>query len=198
MLISWIWQAGGVASRGKPIVDSEDAKGLKIRGGSREMDMILKDAGAAVVIPAVQRNLCRDANRRHGRRHDLVDLVYFLPSGGSGQSPDHRAHRRAYWFMFEPLMMSKADLRRAAEGPAGRDHGGRRRARSLRAREAAKADDEQGREGLRARPAPRCTTSTTATLGKWRDIARETAWKDLRRASNANCAELLKLAEQVS
>ncbi|MEI8326878.1 MAG: C4-dicarboxylate ABC transporter, partial [Betaproteobacteria bacterium] len=29
VLISWIWQAGGVASRGKPIVEPEDAKGLK-------------------------------------------------------------------------------------------------------------------------------------------------------------------------
>jgi len=50
LVVSWIWQAGGVASRGsKPIVDPSDAKGLKIRGGSREMDMILKQAGAAVV-----------------------------------------------------------------------------------------------------------------------------------------------------
>ena len=49
VLISWIWQAGGVASRTKPIVDPEDAKGMKVRGGSREVDMILKEAGAAVV-----------------------------------------------------------------------------------------------------------------------------------------------------
>ena len=42
VLISWIWQAGGVASRSKPIVDPEDAKGMKVRGGSREVDMILR------------------------------------------------------------------------------------------------------------------------------------------------------------
>ena len=40
VLISWIWQAGGVASRGKPIINPEDAKGMKVRGGSREVDMI--------------------------------------------------------------------------------------------------------------------------------------------------------------
>jgi TRAP-type C4-dicarboxylate transport system substrate-binding protein len=28
IVVSWIWQAGGVASRGKPIIDPEDAKGL--------------------------------------------------------------------------------------------------------------------------------------------------------------------------
>src|ERR1700704_6852871 len=37
VILSWIWQAGGVASRTVPIVNPADAKGLKIRGGSREM-----------------------------------------------------------------------------------------------------------------------------------------------------------------
>src|SRR4029077_1084266 len=37
VIVSWIWQAGGVASRATPIVTPQDAKGLKIRGGSREM-----------------------------------------------------------------------------------------------------------------------------------------------------------------
>src|SRR5471030_1258896 len=36
IIVSWIWQAGGCASRGKAIVNPEDAKGMKIRGGSRE------------------------------------------------------------------------------------------------------------------------------------------------------------------
>src|SRR5262245_47575134 len=37
IILSWVWQAGGVASRGNPIVVPADAKALKIRGGSREM-----------------------------------------------------------------------------------------------------------------------------------------------------------------
>ena len=32
IMVSWIWQAGGVAGRSKGIVEPEDAKGLKIRG----------------------------------------------------------------------------------------------------------------------------------------------------------------------
>src|SRR5262249_35464392 len=32
ILVSWIWQAGGVASRSASIVNPDDAKGLKIRG----------------------------------------------------------------------------------------------------------------------------------------------------------------------
>jgi TRAP-type C4-dicarboxylate transport system substrate-binding protein len=49
VVVSWIWQAGGVASRAKPIVSPDDAKGMKVRGGSREVDMMFKDAGASVI-----------------------------------------------------------------------------------------------------------------------------------------------------
>src|SRR5215468_8100667 len=44
IILSWIWQAGGVASRATSVVNPEDAKGLKIRGGSREMDMMFQAA----------------------------------------------------------------------------------------------------------------------------------------------------------
>src|SRR5258708_13761409 len=65
MILSWIWQAGGVASRSKAIVAPEDAKGMKVRGGSREMDMVLQTAGASVlsvpsneIYPAMQTGAC--------------------------------------------------------------------------------------------------------------------------------------------
>src|ERR1700761_3788177 len=32
VILTWVWQAGGVASRSRPIVAPEDAKGLKVRG----------------------------------------------------------------------------------------------------------------------------------------------------------------------
>src|ERR1700738_2003646 len=51
IMVSWIWQAGGVASRSTPIVNPQDVKGLKVRGGSREMDMVLQAAGAAPLSP---------------------------------------------------------------------------------------------------------------------------------------------------
>ena len=48
--VTWLWQAGGSASRdAKPILVPEDVKGKKVRGGSREMDLMLKGAGASVV-----------------------------------------------------------------------------------------------------------------------------------------------------
>src|SRR5579883_725481 len=47
-LITWIWQAGGIASRAGAIVQPSDVKGKKIRGGSREMDLMLKEAGGII------------------------------------------------------------------------------------------------------------------------------------------------------
>src|SRR3977135_3754649 len=38
VILTWVWQAGGVASRSKPVVDPEEGKGLKIRGGPPGMD----------------------------------------------------------------------------------------------------------------------------------------------------------------
>jgi len=47
-IVTWIWQAGGIASTKKTVAVPDDAKGLKFRGGSKEMDQMLKGAGAAV------------------------------------------------------------------------------------------------------------------------------------------------------
>ena len=55
-----------------PILVPEDVKGLKVRGGSREMDLMLKGAGAARGQHAVERALRRHADRHDGRRHDLA------------------------------------------------------------------------------------------------------------------------------
>src|SRR4029078_496636 len=107
LLLSWVWQAGGVASRSKPIVAPEDAKGLKVRGGSREMDMVLQTAGAAVLsVPsnelyaAMQTGAC-DAGITSSTSlisFRLEEVAKSLTSGAGA----------SYWFMLEPLMMSKA------------------------------------------------------------------------------------------
>ena len=95
------------ASRAKPLVSPDDAKGMKIRGGSREMDMVLKAAGAAVLsLPsnelyaAMQTGAC-DAGLTSSTSlisFRLEELAKHLTAGGG----------KSYWFMFEPLIMSKA------------------------------------------------------------------------------------------
>src|SRR5471030_3411913 len=113
LIITWVWQAGGVASRSRPIVAPEDAKGLKVRGGSREMDMVLQTAGAAVLsVPsnelyaAMQTGAC-DAGITSSTSlisFRLEEVAKSLTSGAGA----------SYWFMLEPLLMSKAKIGRAS------------------------------------------------------------------------------------
>jgi TRAP-type C4-dicarboxylate transport system substrate-binding protein len=106
IILSWIWQAGGVVSRGNPIVVPADAKGLKIRGGSREMDMVLQAAGATTLsIPsnelyaAMQTGAC-DAGITSSTSLISFRLEEIAKSLTSGRG-------KSYWYMLEPVIMSK-------------------------------------------------------------------------------------------
>ncbi len=192
MILTWVWQAGGAASRARPLVAPEDAKGMKIRGGSREMDMVFQAAGAAVLsLPsnelyaAMQTGAC-DAGVTSSTSlisFRLEELSKHLTAGGG----------KSYWFMFEPLLMSKAILDKMPK--AHQDLllqvGGEMEAFG---REAAMADDDEvvkvyKKAGAQIHPLE------NDVLEKWKAIARDTAWKDYAN-KNAGCARLLKLAQE--
>ncbi|MET0368060.1 MAG: TRAP transporter substrate-binding protein DctP [Methylobacterium sp.] len=194
VLVSWVWQAGGVASRERPLVGPADAKGMKVRGGSREMDMMMKEAGAATLsIPSNESYAAMQTGACDAVITSSTSLISFRLEELSKALTSGRQH--SYWFMLEPIMMSKivfdglpkdqqdAIMATGAElesfGQAG-----------------AKADDTRVEE-LFAKAGAKVDQIDEATLGKWRDIARATAWKDYA-GKNASCAELLKLAEQVA
>ena len=192
VLISWIWQAGGVASRSKPIVEPEDAKGMKVRGGSREVDMILKEAGAAVVtlpsneIYAAMQTGAMDAAMTSSTSFmsfHLEEIAKALTTGRTG----------AYWFMLEPLMMSKAifDALPKEQRDTIMAVGAELEKFAL---EAAKKDDQEVAK-VYQKAGAKVVDLTPATIKKWQAIARETAWKDYA-SKNAGCAKLLALAEQ--
>src|SRR6202166_2191547 len=174
ILLTWVWQAGGVASRSKAIVAPEDAKGLKVRGGSREMDMVLQTAGAAVlsvpsneIYAAMQTGAC-DAGITSSTSlisFRLEEVAKSLTSGAGA----------SYWFMFEPLMMSKSvfdalpknyqDIMVAvgAELEAFGTKGAQ--------------DDDIEVSKVYEKAGAKVAALDIATVGKWRDIARDTAWK---------------------
>src|SRR5207249_11346655 len=88
-------------------VEVGDAKGMKIRGGSREMDLVLQAAGAAVLsLPsnelyaAMQTGACDAAltSSTSLTSFRLEELAKHLTTG----------RNKSYWFMLEPLLMSKA------------------------------------------------------------------------------------------
>lgn len=192
VLVSWIWQAGGVASRTKPVVDPDDAKGMKIRGGSREMDLILKAAGAAVVsLPSNEIYAAMQTGAMEAALTSSTSLISFrleevskaLTTGRNG----------AYWFMFEPLMMSRAIFDKL---PKDQQQliltvGAELEAFALKS---AKADDIQV-AAVYQKVGAKVVDLNPAVVKKWQAIARTTAWKDYGE-KNDNCAKLLKLAEQ--
>lgn len=194
LIISWIWQAGGVASRGNPIVNPSDAKGLKIRGGSREMDMILKEAGAAVItlpsdeIYAAMQTGAMDAAMTSSTSFISFRLEEVAKSLTTGRN-------KAYWYMFEPLMMSKIVFDRltkdqqAAIMAVGADM-------ELYAMKAAQLDD-QAVAAIYQKAGAKVVDLDAATVKKWQDVARVTAWKDFAERS-PSCANLLKLAQKLA
>ena len=192
VVLSWIWQAGGVASRGKPIVEPEDVRGMKVRGGSREMDLILKAAGAAVVtLPSNEIYAAMQTGAMDAALTSSTSLISFRLEEVSKALTTGRGG--AYWFMFEPLMMSKAIFDRlpkeqqAIMMAVGGELEGFARA-------SAQADDAAV-AAVYQKTGAKVVDLNAVIVKKWQAIARTTAWTDYRE-KNANCAKLLALAEK--
>ena len=190
VLVSWIWQAGGVASRARPLVQPEDAKGLKVRGGSREMDMVLKQAGASVIsLPSNEIYVAMQTGAMDAAMTSSTSFISFKLEEIAKNLTSGR--NKAYWFMFEPLMMSKevfAKLPKAHQDivmAAGAEQ-------EKFATEAAKADDKIAAE-VYAKAGAKVFDLDDATVRKWQAIARDTAWKDYAEHSENNAA-LMKAA----
>lgn len=192
VVLSWIWQAGGVASRSKPIVEPEDAKGMKVRGGSREMDLILKAAGAAVVtLPSNEIYAAMQTGAMDAALTSATSLISFRLEEVSKALTTGRGG--AYWFMFEPLMMSKASFDRLSKEQQALVMAVGAEMEAF-ARNSAQADDAAVAV-VYQKAGAKVVDLTPATVKKWQAIARSTAWKDYGE-KNANCAKLLALAEK--
>lgn len=192
VILSWIWQAGGVASRTRPIVEPEDAKGLKVRGGSREMDMVLKAAGAAVMnIPSDEIYANMQTGALDAAMTSSTSLISFRLEEVAKQLTTGRG--KAYWFMFEPLLMSRTVYESLSKGQqnvlltVGADL-------ERFAVDGAKADDQKVASTYE-KAGGKAFDLSAATVERWRALARDTAWKDFA-ARSESCAKMLKLAEQ--
>jgi TRAP-type C4-dicarboxylate transport system substrate-binding protein len=192
-ILTWIWQSGGVASRSTPIVSPDDVKGLKIRGGSREMDLMLKQAGGIISsVPSNEIYAAMQTGSLDAAVTSSTSLISFrlqeisksVTSGIDG----------SFWFMFEPLLMSKVifDALTPAQQAVITEVGTSFEAFAL---EAAKADDK-ALSIIYPKAGVATKSFDAASLEKWKTVARDTAWKDFA-ARNAACAELLALAEKV-
>ena len=194
VIVSWIWQAGGVASRGAPIVNPEDVKGIKIRGGSREMDMVFQAAGATTLntpsnelYAAMQTGAC-DACTTSSTSLISFRLEEIAKSLTTGRG-------KSYWFMLEPLVMSKQIFDGLTKPQQDAIMAIGLEMEAFATKEAM-ADDEKVAE-VYAKKGAKVADLDEKIVDKWRAIARDTAWKDYAQRS-ALAAELIKLAEGVS
>lgn len=190
IILSWVWQAGGVASRSRPLIAPEDAKGLKVRGGSREMDMVLQTAGAAVLsLPSNEIYAAMQTGACDAGITSSTSLISFRLEEVSKNLTTGRG--KSYWYMLEPLLMSKAIFDKLPKNQqdilmaVGADM-------EAFGKKGAKADDDAVAQ-VYEKAGAKVADLDAATVEKWRDIARDTAWKDYA-AKTATAANLLKLA----
>jgi len=191
--VSWIWQAGGVASRSRPLVTPDDAKGMKVRGGSREVDMMLKDAGASVIsLPSNEIYAAMQTGAMDAAITSSTSLISFRLEEVAKALTTGRG--RSYWFMFEPLLISKSVFQALpkAQQDAVMAVGAEMEKFAL---EGAKADD-QAVAGIYAKAGAKVFDLDDATLRKWQAIAKGNAWKDFG-DRNETCAKLLAAAQKL-
>jgi len=194
ILLTWVWQAGGVASRTRPLVAPEDAKGMKVRGGSREMDMVLQTAGASVLsIPSNEIYTAMQTGACDAGLTSSTSLISFrLDEVSKALTSGAKA---SYWFMLEPLMMSKVLFDKLPKNQqdiilavgAELEAFGRKGAQ----------DDDAEVANVYQKAGATVKELDLDTVSKWRDIARDTAWKDYG-AKTATAGNLLKLASEVA
>ena len=193
-ILTWIWQGGGVASRAAAVVKPDDTKGLKIRGGSREMDQMLKAAGGIISsVTSDETYAAMQTGSLDAAVTSSTSLISFRLQEIAKNVTTARGG--SFWFMLEPLLMSKDVFdsltpdQQSAITAAGT-------AQEPFALESAKSDD-QAMADIYAKAGVKVSDMTAADIAAWKTVAQATAWKDYANR-NAACANLLKLAQAVA
>ena len=195
VLVTWLWQAGGSASRdAKPILVPEDVKGKKVRGGSREMDLMLQGAGASVVsMPSNELYAAMQTGTMDVCMTTSTSFISFRLEEIAKSLTT--ARKKSFFFVFEPLLMSKLafDALPKDQQTAIMDIGAEMEKFAL---EKAKADDEAVAQVYEKRGI-KTYAIEQAEVDKWKAVAKDTCWKEYADKSASN-AEFLKLSQQVS
>ena len=156
------------------------------------MDMMFKDAGASVLsLPSNEIYAAMQTGAMDAALTSSTSLISFRLEEVSKFLTSGRG--KSYWFMFEPLMMSKEvfdKLPKASQDAimsVGADL-------EKFAVDSAKADDIAVAE-VYAKKGAKVSDLDDATLLKWQALAKP-VWKDYS-DKNENCAKLLALAQKL-
>ena len=109
IVISDAWLAGGFASRKKCVLEPADTKGQVFRAAGKAFERMVQGAGASIqsmpsseIYTALQQGVLDGANTSSGSfvSYRLYEQVKCLTAPG----------KYALWFMYEPILMSKASF----------------------------------------------------------------------------------------
>jgi TRAP-type C4-dicarboxylate transport system substrate-binding protein len=193
-VVTWIWQAGGTASRAKPVVEPDDVKGLKIRGGSREMDLMLKAAGGIISsVPSNEIYPAMQTGSLDAAVTSSTSLISFRLEEISKALTSGRG--KSFWYMFEPLLMSKSvfDSLSPLQQKAVTDVG-----QELEAFATASAkEDDEAVAAVYRKVNAKVVDMDQKVVDRWRKIAEDVAWTDFAKRS-AECERFLKMAKAVA
>jgi TRAP-type C4-dicarboxylate transport system substrate-binding protein len=171
----------------------DDVKGIKIRGGSREMDLMFTSAGAQVsTMPSNEIYIGMQTSALDAAVTSSTSLISFRLEELAKSLTAPRTG--SFWFMLEPLLMSKAIFESLTpeQQKAILDVGAEMEPWGTA--EAQKDDQEVAR--VYGAKGAAVADLSEANLAEWRKVAEASAWSDYA-AKSAEAADLLKLARAV-
>lgn len=173
-VVSWIWQAGGIASK-KKVLSPADVKGVKIRGASKHMDLMLKGAGGSITnVPSNEVYSAMQTGVLDAAVTSSTSIISFRLEEVGDHLTD--ASQNSFWYMFEPLLMAKSTFDRLtpAQQKAVMEVGASLEKFGM---EESKKDDAAAAEVWK-KAGKKAYAMDDATFNAWREVAKKTAWVD--------------------
>jgi len=192
-IITWIWQAGGVASHNRPILEPADTKGLKVRGAGKSMDQLLEAAGGAISsVPSNETYSAMQSGVLDAVWTSSASLISFRLYEIAKDVTTARDH--TFWYMFEPLLMSKSTYNSLtpAQQKIVMEVGASLEPFALKS---CKEDDQRLGE-VYAKAGAHVYDMNEKTFLMWRDLAKKSAWKKFE-DSVKDGKKLMEMAQAV-
>jgi TRAP-type C4-dicarboxylate transport system substrate-binding protein len=192
-IITWIWQAGGVASHDRPIIVPADTKGLKVRGAGKSMDQLLEAAGGAISsVPSNETYSAMQSGVLDAVWTSSASLISFRLYEIAKDVTTAREH--TFWYMFEPLLMSKStyDSLTPAQQKIVMEVGASLEPFALKS---CREDDQRLAE-VYAKAGAHVYDMNEKTFLMWRDLAKKSAWKNFEDKVK-NGKKLMEMAQAV-
>ena len=193
-VLTWVWNAGAVGSKGDAVVSPDDVKpGMKMRAAGSYVEKMLQDAGAGIsslpsneIYTAMQTGVLDAAVTSTGSfaSYNLQEQV------DSFTSPTENT----FWFMFEPLIMSNESFDKLCteQQDAVRQAGADLQDFAY----SASQDDDARVEKVFSDAGVDVTTMDDAAFDQWQTLAQK-QW-DAFAKSAPNGQELMDLAKKAS